>query len=158
MYWWMLKLSAIQKTSNCWATLRSSHWRCSIEKAVLRNLTVFTSFQQHLFWRTSANGCFCTLNSWFQIFTSLLFRGDFLGLCQTFKSNPPEVFLRKSLLKICKKNYRRAPMPNLSQKVKSSVFSHKKREVGKIGWLFLFHRKELVLLNLISRYVTSTSE
>ena len=52
---------------------KSSHRRCSMQKAVLKNFAIFTwkqllwilfpvnmrIFKEHLFWRTPANGCFC---------------------------------------------------------------------------------------------------
>ena len=52
---------------------KSSHRRCSMQKAVLKNFAIFTGkqllwilfpvnmriFKEHLFWRTSANRCFC---------------------------------------------------------------------------------------------------
>ena len=55
---------------------RSSHQRCSIKNAVLKNFAVFTGkhpvfdslfnkvagFQEHLFSRTTANDCFCNIS------------------------------------------------------------------------------------------------
>ena len=81
---------------------RSSHWRCSIEKAFLKNFAIFT--EKHLCWslflikfQVSSPNTVKYMKSWIL--------NHFLPLAATddFGNSHPKVFLLKGVLKICNK-------------------------------------------------------